>query len=108
MKRKAHATAAAPLSSTVRPMSDVVLIHGDEWKVADIAEDVEWCRTLQWAPSRYTNATDHSHCSICSWTLAVSDDPDIGEGLLSGRQRWLCKECHAKFVATPTFGVKNG
>jgi hypothetical protein len=80
-------------------MSDVVLIRGEEWKVADIADDVTWCRTLSWTPARYSKEGDHSHCSICSWTLAVSHDPNVGEGFLSGRHRWLCAECYEQFVA---------
>jgi hypothetical protein len=80
-------------------MSDVVLIRGEEWKVADIADDVAWCRTLEWVPSRYTTVGEHSHCSICWWTLAVSNDPNVSEGFLSGQLRWLCSECHAQFVA---------
>jgi hypothetical protein len=80
-------------------MSDVVLIRGEEWKVADIADDVAWCRTLEWVPSRYTTVGEHSHCSICWWTLAVSNDRNVSEGFLSGQLRWLCGECHAQFVA---------
>lgn len=79
-------------------MSDVVLIHGEAWKVDDIAKEVAWCRSVEWVLSSYANGDDHGHCSICWWTLAVSDDPEVGEGFVSGRHRWLCKECHEKFV----------
>ena len=80
-------------------MSEVVLIHGDAWKVADIADDVAWCRTVHWLPSRYTKTGDHSHCSICWWTLAESEDANVGEGFVSQEQKWVCKECHEKFIA---------
>lgn len=80
-------------------MPGVVFIRGKEWKVDDIADDVAWCRSQEWALSRYTKVGDHGHCSICWWTLSVSDDPGVGEGYLSGRQRWLCKECYVQFIA---------
>ena len=82
-------------------MEDSVAIHGNTWKLADIAEDVALCKGLSWQPSHYTKAGDHSHCAICWWSLTVSDDPTIGQGYVSGTNHliWLCSECYGKFIA---------
>lgn len=37
-------------------------------------------------------------CRICSWSLAVSDEPERGTGYTNGRF-WLCSECYEKFVS---------
>ena len=84
-------------------MKDSVVIHGDTWQLADIAEDVAWRKEQPWQPSPYTKTGDHHHCSVCWWTLEVSDDPAVGQGYVTGanHQIWLCSECHDKFVAKP-------
>jgi len=78
----------------------VVVIHGEPWKLADIREDVAWCKEQVWSLTTYGKPVDHDHCSICWWSLAVSEDPDVGEGYFTEGNRWLCRECHGLFVAT--------
>lgn len=83
-------------------MESSVIIHGDTWKLADIADEVAWCKEQLWAPSAYAKIGDHGHCSICWWTLAISDDPSVGQGYVTGSKNriWLCSECYGKFIAS--------
>jgi hypothetical protein len=75
-----------------------VEIHGDIWKIADIQDDIAWCKEQTWTPSTYSKDGDHDHCSICWWALTVSDDPNVGRGYITGKKRWLCSECYDKFI----------
>ncbi len=80
---------------------DIVKIHGTEWRYADVAEEIEWCRNRTWIQATYDRPDDHSHCQICWWTLARSDARDTGEGYVSeGKLNvWLCTECYEQFIA---------
>jgi hypothetical protein len=80
-------------------MNKIVIIHGSEWELEDIQEDVDWCSKQPWTLKRYTKEKDHAHCSVCWWTIAVSENPDIGEAFWTEHgNRWLCKECHQRFM----------
>jgi hypothetical protein len=84
-------------------MQESVVIHGNTWKLADISEDIAWCKGLSWQSSRYIKIGDHNHCSICWWTMMVSDDPSVGQGHVADINHfiWLCSECYDKFIAIP-------
>jgi hypothetical protein len=79
---------------------EAVLIHSSSWKLADIQGDVDWCRQQTWSFTNYTKAKDHDHCSTCWWALALSSDIDVGQGYVNDNNRWLCRECYGKFIAT--------
>jgi len=79
---------------------ETVLIRGETWKLDDIREEVAWCRNRAWEFATYSNAGEHSHCSICSWTLMPSPVSAKGQGYRSGPNTWLCQDCYAQFVAT--------
>ena len=80
---------------------ETVRIHGAEWRYSDIAEEVEWCRLRAWTPATYDSVADHSHCQICWWTMARSNDKAVGEGYVSRGKVDLgvCSECHDQFIA---------
>lgn len=94
-----------------QPNSSSVRIHGDEWQLAHLQQEIDWCR----AQSGWTHQTwkrrpalvdrhrstpyvgqefdpaqveidpvgwDHDHCRICTWTLMESLDPALGEGFV--------------------------
>jgi hypothetical protein len=122
---------ALPLSPVIccvsckKKMEDTVLIHGDHWKVSDVREEVEWCRTQDWEKKTFAPRSaikqkhswkkheagklapekgviieggwDHEHCEVCWWKIRESDNPEIGVGYTNGNQ-WLCAECYAQFI----------
>jgi hypothetical protein len=75
-----------------------VVLHGNEWPLADIREDIEWCKTQRWVLTQYDQPHDHAHCSVCWWSICVSNDPQVGVAYASPNGRWLCQECHAALV----------
>lgn len=108
----------------------VVLIHGDYWRVAHIADQVKECTSVSWEqrqwhsepalvqpsgtitqytgqshdPSKSTlvqDAWDHDHCEICWWNLYQTDDAEHGIGYTDGRN-WVCTECYTQFLAPGT------
>ena len=79
-------------------MNDSIEIHGQQWKVDDIRENVEWSRQQVWQFKKYEKKNEHDHCLICYWTIFATDDPNSGEAYFYGGSTWLCKECHEKFV----------
>ena len=79
-------------------MKEIVIIHGDKWRLEDIREDVKWCAKQPWTMKKYAKEKDHAHCSICWWTIAISDNPEIGEAYWAKGEHWLCKECHDRIM----------
>ena len=77
-----------------------VEIRGENWKLADIREDIDWCKSRTWRLEVYDEVGEHTHCLIFSWTLMPSADLEVGRGYRSGPNSWLCSECHGKFIAT--------
>jgi len=105
-----------------------VAIHGDEWKIADIIDEVAWALTQVWHREKWkpsaalidksggsctqykgqrfdATKTDlisggwtHDHCAICWWTLHESEHEDEGTGYRSQDNAWLCGECYDKFL----------
>lgn len=80
-------------------MLELVKIHGDEWKLSDIQENVDWCKEQQWRLMKYDNPNDHEHCLICYWTIFKSENCEDGFGYYYGGSTWLCTECYAKFIS---------
>ena len=109
-------------------MEEYVSIHGDEWKISDIDEQIEWARAQVWVKRKwlpraalvskgktseyvgqsyrpeYTKLVEdgwnHDHCEICCWSLYEADDPESGEGYTIEGRTWLCSECYEKFIRT--------
>jgi hypothetical protein len=82
---------------------DTVSIHGDEWKLADLADNVGFFRNqslnrTKWSPSLVNADPTHDHCYICYWTIFETEDPECGYAFASGAH-WICLECHALFFA---------
>lgn len=79
-------------------MSEFVEIHGEQWKLDDIQESVEWIKKQNWHFKKYDKLNDHDHCLICYWTIHSSDNSEDGSGYFYGGSTWLCTECYSKFV----------
>ena len=108
-------------------MTSTVTIHGYEWELADIQEEIDWCRQRPWVKQRWTptaalvqkNGTTsqyigqeydpndydliedgwtHDHCSICWFTLHESEVSEENTGWTDGKRKWLCCECYEKFI----------
>tara|TARA_R110002050_G_scaffold250466_1_gene388417 strand:- start:163 stop:426 length:264 start_codon:yes stop_codon:yes gene_type:complete len=83
-------------------MTDLfVTIHGDQWKREDIQEPVEWAKGESWEKTLWSSVKhgdDHDHCQVCWWKLRDSEDPETGEGYISGKHNWLCTECYEQFI----------
>ena len=78
-----------------------VTIHGDQWKVEDIQEPVEWAKGESWEKVSWSSVEhndDHGHCQVCWWTLFDSEVLENGEGYISGKHNWLCTECYEQFI----------
>lgn len=114
-----------------------VLIHGNPWKHADIAEQVAACRTHTWhrerwqrrpalvhrvggTRSRYHGQTfdatkidlvpdgwSHDHCAICWWTLHDSGSDDERIGYSDQRGDWVCTVCYELFLSTKSNAAGN-
>lgn len=104
-----------------------VVIHGEEWILADIQPMIENCRKRIWRQQRWVprdalvqrggdatlpyfgqpynpaefelmrGAWKRNLCEICSWELCESSDATHATGYTEGR-RWLCNECYEKFI----------
>jgi len=79
-------------------MNEQIEIHGNQWKLKDIIDNVEWSKKQKWQFKKYEEIDDHDHCLICYWTIFHSDDPEEGEAYFYGGSTWLCKECFEKFI----------
>ncbi|TWT98542.1 hypothetical protein Pla52nx_003455 [Stieleria varia] len=112
-----------------------VTIHGDEWKVVDLTDEVAWALTQVWRREKWkpsaalidksggsstqyqgqsfdATKTDlvsegwtHDHCAICWWTLHESENEDEGTGYRSQGNAWLCGECFGKFIRDDSLGL---
>lgn len=79
-------------------MAELVEIHGEQWDIADIQDNVEWARQQDWFLKKYDNLNDHEHCLICYWAILASDNAEDSTGYFYGGSTWLCDECYTKFV----------
>lgn len=81
---------------------EAVVIHGDEWKKADVEEPIAWAKTKFWLKKKWSSDTahwDHDHCQICWWKLHNSDTLENGFGYHNRENdNWLCTECYEHFV----------
>ncbi len=80
-------------------MSQKIRIHGDEWDLQHLQEDIDWARAQKWQLRKYFKQDDHTHCVICFWTIFNTDDNESGMAYLCKPNIWLCKECFAKFIS---------
>ncbi len=110
------------------PDADMVIIHGNPWKWADLADAVADCRGATWTKQRWQprpalvhrsggrtslyvgqrydsakvdlvpDGWTHDHCEVCWWELLETDEAAHGVGYTDGRA-WLCSECYERFVA---------
>jgi hypothetical protein len=108
----------------------IVVIHGVEWKLADLRARIEECRRRQWRRQRWARHDALVHrgdgmalpyvgqpfdpaefevvrggwtrnfCEVCRWELFESDDPQHSVGYTDGR-RWICSECHDRYIRRP-------
>ena len=79
-------------------MSEIVEIHGDQWKLSDIQENIEWGKQQSWEYKKYDNPSDHEHCLICYWTIFEAEGRSEGYGYFFEGSIWLCTECYGKFI----------
>jgi hypothetical protein len=109
-------------------MTATIALHGDEWKTADIVDEIAWCLTQTWHrevwqpsaalihntggrasqyigqkfdPEKITlveRGWNHDHCSMCWWTLYETDDDEKGTGYKNDTNAWLCTECFEKRI----------
>ena len=75
-----------------------VEIHGEQWKLEDIQENIEWAKSQHWSHKKYENTEGHEHCLICYWTIFSSENPDDSSAYHFGGSTWLCNECYTKFI----------
>jgi hypothetical protein len=110
-------------------MTETVHIHGDEWKLDDIREEIEWCQKRFWTQHKWKatpalvnkkggrishyygqkydpekidyveNGWTHDHCAICWFTIFDSDKQEENTGWTDGKGNWLCLECYDQFIA---------
>ena len=113
-----------------------VLIHGNQWKTKDVADEVrilisqKWHQEI-WRPtpalihknggrsSQYRGQKfdpekidlvpegwNHDHCAICWWTLHETDEPENGVGYCNGANVWICSECFHQFIEADILNIK--
>ena len=104
-----------------------IAVHGGDWLVCDLREEVDWCREQsgwelrQWrkrdaladkhhsspyagqqlrtpAQRVVPGGWDHDDCTICYWKLEESSDEDVGWGYTYDGSNWVCVECFSQFV----------
>lgn len=110
-------------------MTESVIIHGNEWKLDDIREEIASCRERIWKKERWhptpalvhkkggrtswyrgqkydpekidyvENGWSHDHCAICWFTLHDSNNDEESTGWTGENKNWLCQECYGKFIA---------
>lgn len=82
--------------------TEIVVIHGDEWRKPDIEEPIAWAKTKSWVKEKWSSPAvhwDHDHCQICWWKLHDSDTQEHGLGYHNRENdNWLCIECYDQFV----------
>jgi len=109
------------------PLGPTVIIHGDEWPISHIREDVNWFRAKSgWELRKWSARFDvasngpatsskpgqrlvnkrlaspkidgHDHCGICWWTLSECGDPAANQGYTYDGRTWVCVECFGRFI----------
>ena len=108
-------------------MTEHVTIHGENWRLADIKESVEWARGQEWQKQKWIarpalisrgstsnyvgqkynpehaklidDGWTHDHCEIRWWSLHEDEDPEYGEGYTTDGHKWVCTECFNQFLA---------
>lgn len=106
----------------------MITLHGSEWKLSDVAEQVGQCLNQKWhketwkptpalihktggvSSSYHGQAFDsekinlvpdgwnHDHCLICWHTLHEAEKEEDGTGYKNKENGWLCCECFEKLV----------
>ena len=119
------------------PSEPTVLIHGDPWKHADIADQIAACRTHTWRRERWQrrpalvhrvggtvslyhgqtfdpakidlvpDGWSHDHCAICWWTLGDSGSDEECIGYTDERGDWVCTECYQQFLVPNSNATGN-
>jgi hypothetical protein len=119
------------------PTEQTAIIHGDTWKLADIADQITACRTHTWRrehwqrrpalihrvggtvslyhgqtfdPTKIDLVPDgwsHDHCAICWWTLGDSGTDEDCIGYTDERGDWVCTECYDLFLNTNSNATGN-
>jgi len=79
-------------------MQETVEIHGSIWKLGDFEEAVAWCKEQEWTLQPYSIPNDHEHCTVCWWSITISENTEVGVAYCSGN-RWVCQECFSKFIS---------
>jgi hypothetical protein len=109
------------------PLGPTVTIHGSEWQIDDIREEVNWLRAKSgWELRRWSDRLGtasstraalsqlhhvlrnqlgesskigrHDHCRVCWWTLSECDDPAANQGYTYDGRTWVCVECFDRFI----------
>jgi hypothetical protein len=76
-----------------------IRIHDDDWELEYVRGAVEEARGMAWVAAECRVAPeDHRHCLVCWWVLYDSPDAERVASFRCG-DRWLCRECHERFVA---------
>lgn len=111
-------------------MNEIITLHGSEWKLADIQDDVDWCRQQSWTRQRWQptpalvhkkggrtsqyvgqkfdpdkidlveDGWTHDHCAVCWHALFDGEKEEDNTGWTDGNRNWLCSECHDKLIET--------
>ncbi|WP_420598153.1 hypothetical protein [Neptuniibacter sp.] len=115
-------------------MEERIRIHGEQWKVSDIKDEVIWCRGENWTHTTFTptkailhknvlsnvsqhsdrepngklvkDGWEHEHCQICWWKIYASENPEIGTGYSNGKI-WVCTECYEQFIKGNAIGISS-
>ena len=77
-------------------MNETITIHGQEWELKDIEENILWCQKQTWEKIEYSNQKDHEHCFICYWTIQCSCGTKTKA--YQNKKNYLCDECFSKFI----------
>ncbi len=63
------------------------------------ASDVDQAEVSSWQWARMPGGLDHSHCTICRWTLHDSEDMEKSTGWhCKSSHLWVCNECYEKLL----------
>jgi len=109
-------------------MNETVKIHGDDWKLSDIQDEIDWCKKQSWVQKKWKatqalihknggrasqylgqkfdpekidlveDGWDHDHCLICWHTLFDSEEKEDNSGRTDGNGNWVCLECYDQFL----------
>lgn len=86
---------------------DTIKINDGEHNLGYVHENVLEARGLAWQPSScHEPVGDHEHCLICWWALHESPDDRRNRGYRDG-DRWLCVECHSRFIVNNELNIET-